>query len=242
MDLSALVQQCAADVHPTTMAAVVKVESSANPFAIGVVGGRLERQPRSKAEAISTAHALERAGWNFSLGQAQVNRRNLAKYNLTYDSAFEPCANLRAGAAILKECYTRALRRTPSTQGALQGALSCYYSGNFSTGFKAEGNNPSYVAKVLASAGAKPVPVVPAPLAAIPVTGQPGAAKAKAQERVEASTSVMPISIAERAQPSRSKPSHSSATEYDGFDTARESPGNPYDGFAQQVAKPEPGE
>ena len=46
-------------VPPTVMEHVVKVESSFNPYAIGVVGGRLARQPRSLAEALSTARMLE---------------------------------------------------------------------------------------------------------------------------------------------------------------------------------------
>ena len=34
---------------------VVRVESSGNPYAIGVVGGRLQRQPKNLAEAVATA-------------------------------------------------------------------------------------------------------------------------------------------------------------------------------------------
>ena len=53
---------------------VVRVESSGNPYAIGVVGGRLQRQPKNLAEAVATAKMLEQKGFNFSLGLAQVNR------------------------------------------------------------------------------------------------------------------------------------------------------------------------
>ncbi len=135
------------------------------PLAIGVVGGRLERQPKSKAEAVATAKALEADGWNFSVGVAQVNRYNLPKYSLTYEEAFEPCANMRVGSKILEDCYTRAL---PNAEGdrqrALQSAISCYYSGNFTRGFRPDkAGEPSYVQKVLAQANAeaKPIPVVP---------------------------------------------------------------------------------
>ncbi|HBN8308897.1 TPA: transglycosylase SLT domain-containing protein [Pseudomonas aeruginosa] len=48
LDFMALAQQCAPTVAPQTMAAVVQVESSFNPYAIGVVGGRLQRQPNTK--------------------------------------------------------------------------------------------------------------------------------------------------------------------------------------------------
>ena len=41
---------------------VVQVESSFNPYAIGVVGGRLARQPRNLPEAVATARMLEQRG------------------------------------------------------------------------------------------------------------------------------------------------------------------------------------
>ena len=229
MDFAALLHQCAPDVHPTTMAAVVRVESGYNPFAIGVVGGRLERQPRSKAEAISTARALEDAGWNFSVGHAQVNRGNLGKYGLTYETAFEPCPNLRVGAAILKECYARAAARIADRGAALGAALSCYYSGNFSTGLRpgADGK-PSYVAKVLASARSStmPPPIVPAPppkpdtkVRDKPTPGREGGlAAAPIPAKPMVNTKHAP-----RASPS----------EYDGFSVPADAAPNPYDGFAQ---------
>jgi type IV secretion system protein VirB1 len=51
---------------------VVRIESSYNPYAIGVVGGRLVRQPVSLAEALATVHMLEARGYDFSVGLAQV--------------------------------------------------------------------------------------------------------------------------------------------------------------------------
>lgn len=133
---------------------VVRVESSFNPYAIGVVGGRLVRQPRSLSEAVSTARMLEREGYNFSLGLAQVNRHNLASQGLdSYEHAFGVCPNLRAGAKILADCY----RRAKDDWGR---ALSCYYSGNFVTGFR-----HGYVQKVLASwQGGAALPAAPVQL------------------------------------------------------------------------------
>lgn len=168
LEFIALAAECSPAVAPQTMAAIVQTESSFNPYAIGVVGGRLQRQPRSLEEAVDTASALEAGGWNFSVGLAQVNRYNLPKYGLTtYAQAFEPCANLRAGSQILAECYTRAAKRKDGQdpQTILQAAFSCYYSGNFTRGFRPDKvGGPSYVQKVLAQADVTPraIPVVPA--------------------------------------------------------------------------------
>ncbi len=132
---AALALACAPAVHTSTAQALVTVESSFNPHAIGVVGGALERQPRNRREALATVRDLQARGWNFSVGLAQINVRNFARLGLTAATAFDPCENLRAMQAVLVECYERAAPQAP-TQTALRRALSCYYSGNFVTGFR----------------------------------------------------------------------------------------------------------
>lgn len=135
-------------VPANVMHHVVRVESSYNPYAIGVVGGRLLRQPKNLAEALATVRMLESKGYNFSLGLAQVNRYNLSKYGLdSYEKAFETCPNLQAGSRILAECYNRSGKDWGKS-------FSCYYSGNFTTGYR-----HGYVQKVYASmnsSGARP--------------------------------------------------------------------------------------
>jgi type IV secretion system protein VirB1 len=124
-------------VPAEVMQHVVNVESGYNPFAIGVVGGRLERQPQNLDEAVATVHMLETLGYNFSLGIAQVNRYNLAKYGLdTYEKAFDACPNLEAGTRILAQCYAQ-------SGGDWGKSFSCYYSGNFTKGY-----DDGYVQKV----------------------------------------------------------------------------------------------
>lgn len=171
---------------------VAKVESSFNPFAIGVVGGRLARQPRSLGEALSTARMLEQEGYNFSLGIAQVNRYNLDKQGLdSYEKAFDICPNVQAGSRILAECYGRSGQDWGK-------AFSCYYSGNFTTGFR-----HGYVQKVVASwqgavaSGAQP--------AAIPVIrSQPAAPRPARAAAVSAVESLIARRVAEAAASSRS--------------------------------------
>jgi len=116
---------------------IVNVESGSNPYAIGVVGGRLVRQPQNLDEALATVQMLEAKGYNYSLGVAQVNRANLGKYGLdSYQKAFTTCQNLAAGSQILANCYH-------SSGGDWGKSFSCYYSGNFVTGYR-----DGYVQKV----------------------------------------------------------------------------------------------
>lgn len=161
MDVYGLAQQCAPDVAPTTIAAIVTVESSHNPYAIGVVGGALARQPRNLREALATVRSLLQQRRNFSMGLAQVNRFNLPKHNVSYEQVFDPCTNLRVGSAILKDCYVRAGEGERDPQRALRAAFSCYYSGNFKRGFRPDKPGElSYVDKVVNAAGA-PAPLLP---------------------------------------------------------------------------------
>lgn len=133
---------------------IVEVESSGNPFAIGVVGGTLVRQPKNLDEAVATVQMLDAKGYNYSLGIAQVNRANLGRYGLdTYAKAFDACGNLSAAAAVLADCYA-------SAHGEWGKAFSCYYSGNFVTGFR-----DGYVQKVYASINRGEVPVGARPIA-----------------------------------------------------------------------------
>ena len=162
-------------VPTEVMSHVVDVESGANPYAIGVVGGQLERQPRNLAEALATVRMLDAKGYNYSLGVAQVNRANLGKYGLdSYEKAFDTCPNLAAGAQILAACYA-------SSGGNWGKAFSCYYSGNFTTGYR-----DGYVQKVYASINRAAGTAVSAdasraiPLRSAPLVAPGGAGKADA--------------------------------------------------------------
>jgi type IV secretion system protein VirB1 len=170
IDLAALVLTCAPLVAQDTARALIQVESGGNPFAIGVVGGSLMRQPVNLPEALATVAALEAAGWNYSVGLGQINKRNFERYGLNPSTAFEPCANLTAMQGILGDCFARASRRADrqlTTQAALRDAFSCYYSGNFLTG-----HVHGYVGKVLAAWSSKPLSFAPVTPPAIPGASQ----------------------------------------------------------------------
>lgn len=159
MDFINLVHECAPWVAPQTMAAIVKTESQFRPYAIGVnAKGKLVRQPKSKAEAISTANWLIANGYNIDLGLGQLNSNNLRKYNLTVEEAFEPCKNLTVAATILKENFQSASYSGTPQMTALYAALSAYNTGSFKKGFQ-----NGYVRKVVNNASQEsPQIIVPA--------------------------------------------------------------------------------
>jgi type IV secretion system protein VirB1 len=146
LTFATLVTACAPLVHPATAQALVAVESGFNPNAIGVVAGALQRQPRNANEAVATALALKAQARNFSVGLAQINVTNLERVGLTIPQAFDACRNLAAMQTVLGECFERAGGDIVA-QRSLRQALSCYYSGNFVTGFR-----DGYVARVVTAA------------------------------------------------------------------------------------------
>jgi len=175
-------------VSPEVMQHIVQVESSANPYAIGVVGGQLERQPRNLSEALATVQMLDAKGYNFSVGLAQVNRANLGRYGLdSYQKAFDTCPNLSAGAHILADCYAGA-------HGDWGKAFSCYYSGNFSAGFR-----DGYVQKIYASINSEasnPGKTASAPTPAVPAIAlRTQTAPARATEASARVTSLEPVTV-----------------------------------------------
>lgn len=162
-----MAELCAPGVASETLSRIASVESSYNPLAIGVVGGRLQRQPLNLPEALATVSMLETQGYDYSLGIVQVNQKNFGKYSLTPEAAFDPCANLRVGSLIFQDCYQRAGEGAARTSDA----LSCYYSGNFTSGYRL-----GYVAKVQA-AGAPNLGTLP--VQAIPVVARSRPVKAR---------------------------------------------------------------
>ena len=162
---------CQVHAPPEQMSAIVRTESSANLFAIGIVGHGLNRQPQSLTEALQLVQLLKEGGRNYSVGAAQVNQSNFQAYGLHDGNMFDKCSNLQAGSKILIACYDQ-YKDWPK-------AYSCYYSGNPTTGFR-----HGYVNKVLANFS-KPLLTIPlapkeseVPIRIFPRTSQGGADKA----------------------------------------------------------------
>jgi len=149
-ELAALALTCAPNIHPVTLDALIRHESGARQYAIGVnrKGKALPQQPHDLKAARRAAERLIAAGIDFDAGLGQINVRNWDWLGLTSTTVFDPCQNLAAAQTVLSDCYARALQGHRDQQQALRAALSCYNTGNFRRGF-ANG----YVGKVLAQAG-----------------------------------------------------------------------------------------
>ncbi|EGG50647.1 conserved domain protein, partial [Parasutterella excrementihominis YIT 11859] len=64
-DFGELAKRCAPSVAEDTLRAIVKTESGFNPYAIGVVKGKV-KQPKAYHEAMSTIVELELSGADYS--------------------------------------------------------------------------------------------------------------------------------------------------------------------------------
>ncbi|ANJ86815.1 hypothetical protein MB84_30795 (plasmid) [Pandoraea oxalativorans] len=123
-------------MHPLTVAYLVSAESHNNPYAINVNGGHsLPRPPTNERDARAAIDWLNRRGWNYDVGYAQINSANFRSLGLTGAQLLDPCTNLRASAQILGDCYSRAVLAVGEGQGALQRALSCYNTNSQTKGF-----------------------------------------------------------------------------------------------------------
>lgn len=141
-----LSMQCAASVHPSTALDVARVESGLNPYAIAEIlpGGKgvTSHFPASKDEAVSLTGRLAAQGRRYSVGLMQITSTNFRHYGVTASDLLDPCTNLSVFEHILTDCYHRG--------GSLKRALSCYYSGNFTTGQQPESsfNQTSYIQRI----------------------------------------------------------------------------------------------
>lgn len=175
-DLQNLMAKCVPDVHPSTMAAIIRVESAGSMYALSDDGpGNLpwsERKnmlrsfrPATLEEAATTTRDLLRQGHWVGLGLTQLASRHLPRIGLTVEQALDPCTNLREGGRILTSFYLDALKTYKQPQDALHAAISAYNTGNFRAGFE-----NGYVAKVV-NASSYAVPALTTGRAISPAAG-----------------------------------------------------------------------
>lgn len=130
IDMPPELAQCAPQVSPVLMHALVRTESAWNPYAIGPDAGQPAiGQPRTLEEAIKTVKQLAASGGKFSVGLAQIHISNVISRGMSWDEAFDPCRNLRMGQTILFENYSKALKEGYGGIDAVWAALRGYNSG-----------------------------------------------------------------------------------------------------------------
>ena len=123
-----LAETCAPAVAVETLAAVVSLESHFQPFNIHINSGPpLDRQPKSKAEAIETAATLVAEHQDIQIGLGGVGTEELRRLNLAISDAFDPCLNLKATATLLDGYYRLAVRAGAASRQAERVMLQSYY-------------------------------------------------------------------------------------------------------------------
>lgn len=127
-----VVRACSGPVAPGLMALIVAHESGGHPWAINVnhmANGSMVFQ--SKAAAVAAATHYIRLGYKVDMGLAQVDSENLGMLGLNISRVFNPCTNVKAGAAIFSGAWRGAQARGYSGGNQLMAALSAYNSGNY---------------------------------------------------------------------------------------------------------------
>jgi type IV secretion system protein VirB1 len=162
MDMPAIthqIEQCAPSAPTAIIEAIIRTESEFNPLAIHVNrGAKLARQPASRKEAVTWARWLQENGYSFDAGVMQINSANWGKLGLTPDNVFDACKNIRSGAELFTEYYSRAEANFRTTKTSLVAALSAYNTGDFTSGLK-----NGYVSRVMGNTRFTEVEVVGTP-------------------------------------------------------------------------------
>jgi type IV secretion system protein VirB1 len=148
IDIVYYVTNCVYAVAVSTMLAIVDTESRGNPLAIGLNSGqRLKYMAQDIEQAALWVDYLEMHNYNFDVGLAQINIKNIHKYGYRARDMLQPCTNLKVASHILWRNYQAVLPNSASVQDALYKALSAYNTGSYKRGF-----TNGYVQKVLNNA------------------------------------------------------------------------------------------
>ncbi|MHB8225383.1 lytic transglycosylase domain-containing protein [Acidithiobacillus sp.] len=142
-----IIQQCASQIAPVTMAAIVRVESGGDPLAMWDNTAHKGYRPHALGQALAILRRLMATGHQVDVGIAQVDTENFRKYGLTPATALNACTNLHAAAAILQAAWITTRREYPGNpQRALFHAFEIYNSGT-------PIGDRSYANHILAAAG-----------------------------------------------------------------------------------------
>jgi type IV secretion system protein VirB1 len=141
-----LAGQCAPNIAPQTIAAIIQTESHGNPLALNVNKSRQPASQLTTSNAVATAKRYVAAGYSVDLGLGQINSRNMGMLGMSWETIFDPCANISALGRLLTKNF-EAVHNGKHPQTALRIAISMYNTGSQSRGFY-----NGYVGKVVANA------------------------------------------------------------------------------------------
>jgi type IV secretion system protein VirB1 len=159
-NLIQLRDRCAPMAPLTTLAAIIRVESSGNPNAIQIdfpkallrgwglpVGTlRLQRQPKDAQEAGEWIAYLNAHRISVDVGLMQVSTDEAVRRHISPAALLDPCTNVRTGWSILEDDYKTEVDHFGAGQVALQHALSRYNTGDTNRGIE-----NGYLARVTAA-------------------------------------------------------------------------------------------
>ena len=117
-----LLEVCAPQIAPVTLAAIVQQESGGDWLAIHDNTTGTTLRPTNTEHAVSIARKLIAAGHSVDLGGAQINSANLTTLGLDIKSAFVPCTNLHAAQVLLLDSWR-------GSGGDLRATLAIYHTG-----------------------------------------------------------------------------------------------------------------
>jgi hypothetical protein len=106
------------------LVATVMTESAGDQYAIGVNADPARTLPADRVSATTAGEAVEKAaallaqGRHIDLGLAQISDRHLVRHHLTLATAFDECANLRAGAEHLVDDHAWVLAHRRYNSGS----------------------------------------------------------------------------------------------------------------------------
>ena len=157
-EFATLAARCAPSISEQTLAAVARTESGFNPWALhDDTTGQIESLG-SLQSAMAVASGWIARGDSVDLGLMQINSANLPTLDMTVAEAFDPCASLAGGTAVLQAAFGKDKPRS-NAQVALLLALSRY-----NTGSPLRGIMNGYARKVVVNADE---PVQPSPSSAV---------------------------------------------------------------------------
>jgi type IV secretion system protein VirB1 len=102
-----LIVQCAPQVAPVTLAAIVQQESGGRQWTIHDNTDKHHYVLTNEASAVALARKLISQRHNIDLGLAQINSRNLGWLGVPVEKIFDPCMNLHVSQHILLSAWNK---------------------------------------------------------------------------------------------------------------------------------------